>query len=123
MRGGGNTIIAVIPNKRSCVFDKWLKGMVPIDEKSKQKAYELFESGLSHEIEVGTVKGLRQIHSYLLGGLYNFSGKIRGLKIAKGGFAFALAMYLNENLALIEKNPEETIKHIVKKHVEIYNAK
>lgn len=55
---GVNAIIAVIPSKRSLVFDKWLKGMgTSIDEKSKQKAYELFESGQVYEIEVGTVKG------------------------------------------------------------------
>ena len=117
---GVNTILAVIPSKKSPIFDKWLKGMgTSIDEKSKQKAYELFESGLINDIEVGTVKGLQQIHSYLFGGLYDFAGKIRGLNIAKGGFAFAPAMYLNENLALIEKMPEDTIEHIVKKYVEM----
>lgn len=117
---GVNTVIAVIPSKKSLVFDKWLKGMgTSIDEKSKQKAYELFESGLINDIEVGTVKGLQQIHSYLFGGLYDFAGKIRGLNIAKGGFAFAPAMYLNENLVLIEKMPEDTIEHIVKKYVEM----
>ena len=90
---GVNTILAVIPGKKSLVFDKWLKGMgASIDEKSKQKAYELFESGLINDMEVGTVTGLQQIHSYLFGGLYDFAGKIRGLNIAKGGFAFAPAM-------------------------------
>ncbi|MCI9031718.1 MAG: hypothetical protein HFK09_04260 [Clostridia bacterium] len=54
--------IALIPNKKSVVFEKWLKGMgTSIYEKSKQKAYELFESGIINEIEVGTVKGLKQI--------------------------------------------------------------
>ena len=33
-----------------------------LDEKSKQKAYELFESGFIDNIEVGTAKGLQQIH-------------------------------------------------------------
>lgn len=42
-----NAIIAIIPSKKALVFDKWLKGMgTSIDERSKQKAYELFESGL-----------------------------------------------------------------------------
>ena len=90
-----------------------------IDEKSKQKAYDLFENGFINEIEVGTVKGLQQIHSYIFGGLYDFAGKIRGMNIAKGGFAFAPAMYLNENLAHIEKMPENTIENIVKKYVEM----
>ena len=117
---GVNTVIAVIPGKKSLIFDKWLKGMgTSIDEKSKQKAYELFESGIINDIEVGTVKGLQQIHSYIFGGLYDFAGKIRSMNIAKGGFAFAPAMYLKENLALIEKMPEDTIENIVKKYVEM----
>ena len=41
------------------------------------------------------------------------------MNIAKGGFAFAPAMYLRENLAVIEKMPEDTIENIVKKYVEM----
>ena len=74
---GINSVIAIIPSKKTLVFDKWLKGMgTSIDEKSKQKAYDLFENGFINEIEVGTVKGLQQIHSYIFGGLYDFAGKI-----------------------------------------------
>lgn len=62
---------------------------------------------------------MQQIHSYIFGGLYEFAGKIRSVNIAKGGFAFAPAMYLEENLALIEKMPEDTIENIVKKYVEM----
>ena len=117
---GVNTVIALIPSNKSLAFDKWLKGMgTSIDEKSKQKAYELFESGLINDIEVGTAKGLQQIHSYIFGGLYDFAGKIRSMNIAKGGFAFALAMYLKENLALIEKMPENNMENIVRKHMEM----
>ena len=117
---GINSVIAIIPSKKTLVFEKWLKGMgTSIDEKSKQKAYDLFENGLINEIEVGTVKGLQQIHSYIFGGLYDFAGKIRGMNIAKGGFAFAPAIYLNENLAHKEKMPENTIENIVKKYVEM----
>lgn len=117
---GVNAVIATIPSKKTSVFDKWLKGIgTSIDDKSKQKAYELFESGLINDIEVGTVRGLQQIHSYIFGGLYDFAGKIRSMNITKGGFAFAPAMYLRENLALIEKMSEESIESIVKKYVEM----
>ena len=117
---GVNTIIALIPSKNSTIFEKWLKGMgTSIDDKSKQKAYELFESGIINEIEVGTVKGLQQIHAYIFGGLYDFAGQIRTMNIAKGGFAFAPAMYLQDNLRLIEQMPEDTIENIVKKYVEM----
>ncbi len=117
---GVNTVVALIPAKNRENFVRWLSGMgSTIDEKSKQKAYELFETGMIKEIEVGTVKGLQQIHGYIFGGLYDFAGQIRGLNIAKGGFAFAPVMYLKENLALIEKMPEGTLDEIVKKYVEM----
>lgn len=117
---GVNTVIALIPSKKTLVFDKWLKGMgTSVDDKSKLKAYELFESGMINEIEVGTIKGLQQIHSYIFGGLFDFAGQIRGVNIAKGGFAFAPAMYLKENLEIIERMPEDTLEDIVKKYVEM----
>ena len=90
-----------------------------IDEQSKQKAYSLFEDGIINTIEVGTVKGLRQIHAYIFGGLYEFSGQIRNVNISKGGFTFANALYLDETLRTIENMPEETFAQIVQKYVEM----
>ena len=115
-----NTVLALIPSKKSDVFTKWMKNMeTSLDEKSKRKAYELFESGFINNIEVGTVKGLQQIHSYIFGGLYDFAGQIRTLNIAKGGFAFAPAIYLDGALAHIEAMPENTLKEIVNKYAEM----
>lgn len=117
---GLNTVIALIPSKKSEVFAKWMKNMeTSLDEKSKQKAYELFESGFIDNIEVGTAKGLQQIHGYIFGGLYEFAGQIRTVNIAKGGFAFTPAIYLDGALAHIEAMPENTIEEIVKKYVEM----
>lgn len=117
---GVNTVIALIPSKKSLSFLSWMKNIgTTVDEKSKLKAYELFENGLINDIEVGTVKGLQQIHGYLFGGLYDFAGQIRTVNISKGGFAFAPAMYLPQSLAVIEKMSEKTLEDIVKKYVEM----
>ncbi|MDO4508209.1 MAG: Fic family protein [Candidatus Saccharibacteria bacterium] len=90
-----------------------------IDGQSKQKAYALFESSMIDEIEVGTVKGLQQIHAYLFGGLYKFAGQIRTVNISKGGFAFAPVQFLAETLRNIEEMPEETFEEIVDKYTEM----
>src|SRR5574344_1985510 len=90
-----------------------------LDGKSKQKAYELMGSGLLDEIEVGTVKGLQQIHAYIFGGLYNFAGKIREKSISKGDFTFCLAQYLPNQLRKIELMPESSVDEIFDKYVEM----
>lgn len=117
---GLNLVIALIPSKKADVFQKWMKNMeTSLDEKSKQKAYELFESGFIDNIEVGTVKGLQQIHGYIFGGLYDFAGQIRTLNISKSGFAFASAQFLPGTLSDIKAMPEDTFENIVKKYVEM----
>ena len=117
---GVNMVLALIPSKKATVFLKWMQTMgTSIDEQSKQKAYSLFEDGIINTIEVGTIKGLRQIHAYIFGGLYDFAGQIRNVNISKGGFTFANALYLDETLRMIENMPEETFVQIVQKYVEM----
>jgi cell filamentation protein len=70
-------------------------------------------------LEVGTVRGLQQIHAYLFGGLYDFAGQIRTLNIAKSGFQFAMARFLPETLKNIEKMPESTFDEIADKYVDM----
>jgi cell filamentation protein len=89
-----------------------------IDKLSLVKAHTLFETGDIDRIEVGTIKGLCDIHHYLFDGLYNFAGKVRTLNIAKGNFRFANSMYLDAILPVIEKMPETTFDEIVAKYVE-----
>ena len=92
-----------MPNNKASRFIEWFTyGEDTIDGKSKAKAYTLFESSLLGSIEVGTTKGLQQIHAYLFGGLYDFAGKIRSVNISKGGFSFAPAKFLSQTLKGID---------------------
>lgn len=93
--------------------------MKNIDKKSLENAYRLFETGDINKFEIGTTKGLQQINSYLFNGLYDFAGQIRTKNIAKGGFRFSNALYLNEVLAKIEQMPENTFDEIITKYVEM----
>ena len=115
-----NALIAVIHSGKKDIFRKWLASMgSTIDEKSKQKAYELFDSGMISSVEPGTVRGLQQIHAYLFDGLYDFAGQIRAKNISKSGFMFANAQFLPEILRKIEDMPEGTLQEIVDKYVEM----
>lgn len=86
---------------------------------SKAKAVELFENGLLETFEIGTFKGLAQIHHYLFSDIYDFADKIRDVNIAKGGFRFAPVMYLEEALKNIGKMPQSIFDEIIEKYVEM----
>lgn len=93
--------------------------MKNIDKNSLENAYRLFESNDIQKIEIGTTKGLKEIHLYLFDGLYDFAGQIRKLNISKGGYRFANALYLTEILVKIEQMPENSFEEIIAKYVEM----
>ena len=90
-----------------------------IDELSLENAHKLYLSGDINSIEVGTTKGLQQIHAYLFRDLYQFAGQIRDKNISKSGFRFANSLYLKEVLTAIDKMPENSFQEIIAKYVEM----
>lgn len=115
-----NSLIAIVTKTDKEGLTNWLKGLNnPLDEKSKQKAYELYDDGLLEDIEVGTTKGLQQIHAYIFGGLYGFAGKIRTKTIMKDSFVFCDARYLNQTLKNIDLMPQSNLEEIVDKYIEM----
>lgn len=86
---------------------------------SKKRSIELWDNNLINEMEVGTVKGLQDIHRYLFQDIFEFAGEIRNVNLAKGNFRFAPILFLNENLKIIEKMPENNFDEIIDKYVEM----
>ena len=86
---------------------------------SKQKALELYDTGLLNTFPVGTFAGLAMIHKYLFEDIYEFAGQMRIVNIAKGNFRFAPVMYLHPALESIDQMPQSTFDEIIEKYVEM----
>lgn len=86
---------------------------------SKKRAKQLIETGKLFEFEVGTFKGLAAIHQYLFQDIYDFAGKIRDVNLAKGDFAFAPRMFLDQSLEYLDKLPQTNFDEIVDKYAEM----
>ena len=93
--------------------------MGDIDKISEERAKKLFGSAEIDAFEVGTTKGLQQIHKYLFGGLYDFASEIRDKNIAKDDFEFANCLYLNDILVKIEQMPDSSCDEIIEKYAEM----
>ena len=86
---------------------------------TKLKALELFDTNKINEFEVGTTKGLCDIHKFLFSEIYLFAGEVREVNLAKGNFRFAASMYLKDVLNKIDAMPENTFEDIIKKYIEM----
>ena len=86
---------------------------------TKLKALELFDTNKINEFEVGTTKGLCDIHKFLFSDIYSFAGKIREVNLTKGNFRLAASMYLKDVLSKIDAMTEDTFEDIIKKYIEM----
>lgn len=86
---------------------------------SKKRAVEMWDNNTINEFEVGTTKGLQEIHKYLFQDVFEFAGQIRNVNISKGNFRFASHLYLEQALKEIDKMPEHNFDEIVEKYVEM----
>jgi cell filamentation protein len=91
-----------------------------VEEKiSKKRAKELYEKGIIDKMEIGTFRGLSDIHKYLFSDIYNFAGKIRTVNIAKGVSLFAHVFFLETSIENVEKMSDGSFDEIVQKYVEM----
>ena len=86
---------------------------------TKLKALELFDTNKINEFEVGTTKGLCDIHKFLFSDIYSFAGEIREVNLSKGNFRFAASIYLKDVLFKIDSMSEDTFEDIIKKYIEM----
>lgn len=96
------------------------EGIFLEEHRTKQRALKLWDSNLLDTFEVGTFKGLQEIHRYLFHAIEGYNaGKIREVNISKKNFRFTSAIYLDEALKAVEKMPESTFEEIIDKYIEM----
>ncbi|MFR1137429.1 MAG: protein adenylyltransferase Fic [Anaerococcus vaginalis] len=86
---------------------------------SKKRALEIWDKGIINTFEVGNFKGLQQIHGYIFQDVFNFAGEIRNVNLSKGNFRFTSLLFLENNLQIISKMPENCFDEIVNKYAEM----
>ncbi len=104
------------------INDKILKRLVSEENEellSKRRAKELFDKKILEKFEVGTFKGLQEIHKYLFQDIFETAGVVRIHDISKDDTLFCRAIYLEENLKIVSRMTEDTFDEIVKKYVEM----
>ena len=86
---------------------------------SKVRAMELWDNHIIDTFEIGTLKGLQDIHRYLFQDIFDFAGQIRTVNLSKGNFRFAPVLFLDANLKIIDTMKSETFDDIIEKYVEM----
>ncbi|MBR3313403.1 MAG: Fic family protein [Atopobiaceae bacterium] len=86
---------------------------------SKAAAFRLYRDGTLDALIPGSFVALQTIYARMFGEIYDFAGKVRTVNLAKGGFRFASALYLDSAIKAVERMPQTTFDEIVEKYVEM----
>ena len=86
---------------------------------TKTRAVEIFTLDLLADKKPGSFETLAFIHWYLFQDIYGFARELRQVDIAKGGFRFASALYLDDAVGKIELMPQTNFDEIIEKYVEM----
>lgn len=86
---------------------------------SKKRAMQLWDKNILNSFEVGTFKGLRQIHRYVFQDIFDFAGEIRNVNLVKGNFRFTPLIFLESNIKIIDRMSENNFNEIIEKYVEM----
>ena len=86
---------------------------------SKKRTKEIWDKNIIDTFEIGTFKGLQQIHGYIFQDVFDFAGEMRNVNLVKGNFRFTPSLFLQDNLKTIEKMPENDFDEIIQKYVEM----
>lgn len=86
---------------------------------SKKRAKEIWDKNILNQFEVGTFKGLQQIHRYIFQDVFSFAGEIRDVNLVKSNFRFTPLLFLKSDIKIIERMPEDNFNQVVTKYVEM----
>ena len=93
--------------------------MSEIDKLSLQRRNQVWDAWPEFVKLAGSWECLKRLHVMLFNGLFDFAGKIRTKNIAKGGFRFANAVFLQANIPIVEKMPQTNFHEILEKYIEM----
>ncbi|MGX7331352.1 protein adenylyltransferase Fic [Aerococcus sanguinicola] len=97
-----------------------VKMMKNEEYQTKRRAHELWDLNLIDEFEVGSFRGLADIHAYLFQDFPEVHpGEVRQVNLSKGNFRFASVLYLESAIQAVEAMPENNFDAIIDKYTEM----
>ena len=114
---------AVVHSTRRDEFLKYLASVESSDDKKvRERAYELFNDETSGAFDVGNVRGLQQLHSFLFEGIIEDAGQIRTDETDNITTVYTSLKFLPKTLDRIDRMTERSLNEIISKYVEMNTA-